>query len=143
MKVLCICTGNRFRSPLLAHIIKRMRPDWEVRSAGTHASKPGVDVPGTWRKCTMGWTEPHTARKVTPEDVAWADVVVGVQQSHVQPLAKHMIVHRLTDPAFRPVADWAALAEELEKGLPALLARLEACYVTPVGERGGPAPGTP
>jgi protein-tyrosine-phosphatase len=115
VKVLVLCTGNRWRSPLLAYAIRQLRPDWEVRSAGTKCSLPGAGVPGSWRRCVPGWNEPHAAQKVTDEMVEWADVVIGVQASHFQKHAKRMVIHRLVDPSFLPVSEWLQLAQEVQK----------------------------
>ncbi|MFQ6075493.1 MAG: low molecular weight phosphatase family protein [Candidatus Bathyarchaeia archaeon] len=35
MKVLFVCTGNSFRSPVAEALLKRARGNWEVDSAGT------------------------------------------------------------------------------------------------------------
>ena len=78
MNVLVLCTGNRWRSPLYAELLRRARPDWEVRSAGTHCSRPGADLPRAWRACLPGWVDDHRAVKALDSDISWADVVLGV-----------------------------------------------------------------
>ncbi|UCH71344.1 MAG: low molecular weight protein arginine phosphatase, partial [Candidatus Bathyarchaeota archaeon] len=35
MKVLFVCTGNSFRSPVAEALLKKLRNDLEVESAGT------------------------------------------------------------------------------------------------------------
>jgi len=40
MKVLFICTGNAHRSPLAEALLKKLRPDIEVDSAGLHVAIP-------------------------------------------------------------------------------------------------------
>lgn len=37
MNVLFVCTGNTCRSPLAEKILQNLRPDLDVRSAGTRA----------------------------------------------------------------------------------------------------------
>ena len=40
MKVLFVCYGNAFRSPLSEALLKKLRPDLEVDSAGLHVAIP-------------------------------------------------------------------------------------------------------
>ncbi len=40
MRVLFVCSGNAHRSPLAEALLKRLRPDLEVDSAGVHPSIP-------------------------------------------------------------------------------------------------------
>ena len=131
MRVLVLCTGNRWRSPLLARSIQALRPGWEVRSAGTHCSRPRADVPRAWRACVDGWVEPHVSRKAEREDVWWADVVVGVQRSHEAFAKSHkldarVVVCKLADPAFQRVSAWLALARAVSDAAAVIVAAIEA-----------------
>jgi len=40
MKILFVCTGNAYRSPLAEALLKKLRPDLEVDSAGLHVAVP-------------------------------------------------------------------------------------------------------
>jgi len=40
MKVLFVCSGNAHRSPLAEALLKKLRPDLEVDSAGVHPAIP-------------------------------------------------------------------------------------------------------
>ncbi|MGQ9624407.1 MAG: arsenate-mycothiol transferase ArsC [Candidatus Bathycorpusculaceae bacterium] len=40
MKVLFVCSGNAHRSPLAEALLKKMKPDWIVGSAGIHVAIP-------------------------------------------------------------------------------------------------------
>ena len=40
MKVLFVCSGNAHRSPLAEALLKKLRPDLQVDSAGIHVSIP-------------------------------------------------------------------------------------------------------
>lgn len=44
MKVLFVCTGNACRSPLADALLKMLRPDVDVDSAGTHAYYKVIDM---------------------------------------------------------------------------------------------------
>ena len=40
MKVLFVCHGNAYRSPLAEALLKKLRPDLKVDSAGLHVAIP-------------------------------------------------------------------------------------------------------
>lgn len=40
MRILFVCSGNAHRSPLAEALLKKLRPDLEVDSAGTHVAIP-------------------------------------------------------------------------------------------------------
>ncbi len=40
MKVLFVCTGNAYRSPVAEALLKKLRPEIETDSSGTHTSIP-------------------------------------------------------------------------------------------------------
>jgi protein-tyrosine-phosphatase len=43
MKVLFVCSGNAHRSPLAEALLRKMRRDWVVDSAGVHVAVPIAD----------------------------------------------------------------------------------------------------
>jgi len=40
MKILFVCSGNAYRSPLAEALLKKLRPDLEIDSAGLHVIIP-------------------------------------------------------------------------------------------------------
>ena len=40
MKILFVCTGNAYRSPYAEALLKKLRPDLDVNSAGLHVTIP-------------------------------------------------------------------------------------------------------
>jgi protein-tyrosine phosphatase len=43
MRVLFVCSGNAHRSPLAEALLRKVRPDWSVDSAGIHVAIPIAD----------------------------------------------------------------------------------------------------
>lgn len=92
--VLFVCHGNIMRSALSDALLRaRLGPDdVEVRSAGLFA-RPGRGADP--RAIEVGRTlgvdlEPHRAQSVTPELVAWAHLVIGMDwRNELELVARH------------------------------------------------------
>nr|WP_218876944.1 adenylyl-sulfate kinase [Nocardioides marinisabuli] len=89
LKVLFVCTANICRSPymeLTARHLAAGDPTLEFASAGTHGladepmNQPMVDVLAAG---TEG-SDSFRSRRLTPEHLAWADVVLTAEASHRQ-----------------------------------------------------------
>ena len=88
--VLFVCTGNLCRSPSAERLLARRLsefgpPDVTVESAGT--SGTALEVPADLQRgChRSGWTSrAHVARKMDADTVARADLVIGMERSHVR-----------------------------------------------------------
>ena len=83
-KVLFVCTGNICRSAMAEHLLrqlsKKQNLGLEVRSCGT-AADTYFEVPEIVHKLlSEKGVEPfeHTARLVTREPLAWADIVFAI-----------------------------------------------------------------
>ena len=88
LHVLMLCTGNHCRSPmaerLLAALARQHDLDWEVRSSGTHGL---VDCPAHRHAVTAldevkVDLDDFRGRDLSAEDLAWADVVVAMEEHH-------------------------------------------------------------
>ena len=83
MKILFVCTGNACRSPLADALLKKIRPDIEVDSAGTHPYYKVVDI-------TRKYVEKEKATeylKVVPDsleskDLNKFDIIVAMEKNH-------------------------------------------------------------
>jgi protein-tyrosine phosphatase len=88
--VLFVCTGNLCRSPsaekLLARRLSEFGPsDVRVESAGTSGTK--LEVPSDLRRESASFgmdLSSHVARRVDAGTVARADMVIGMERSHVR-----------------------------------------------------------
>jgi len=110
MRVLFVCTGNSFRSPVAEALLKKIREDVEVRSAGT---EPAFNIAPNARDLLK---EENALRyvKERPEAlndkmVDEADLIIVMKERHRQevmksyPHAREKIrVWDIDDPIFLP-----------------------------------------
>jgi len=108
MRILFVCAGNAHRSPLAEALLKKLRPDWHVESAGVHTAIPiSEDV----RKFLMQeGAEQHL--KETPENLDSKqleayDLVVAMEPVHkiavtsmCPECADRTVVWNIRDPYF-------------------------------------------
>lgn len=84
MNIYFICTGNTCRSPMASAILAAKKLEGvEVKSAGIYAMPGGVMSTGTTQVLQEEnmWM-PHTTSAVTPDDLAWADLILTMTVSH-------------------------------------------------------------
>lgn len=84
MNIYFICTGNTCRSPMAAAILAAKKLEGvQVKSAGIYAMPGGVMSTGTTQVLQEEnmWM-PHTTSAVTPDDLAWADLILTMTVSH-------------------------------------------------------------
>lgn len=90
-RLLFVCTGNTCRSPLAAALARReaARRDLsfvEARSAGTFAGSGAPASQGSLivaQRHGVDLSE-HRSSPLGPEQVEWADLVLGMEKSHVR-----------------------------------------------------------
>ena len=103
--VLFICSRNQWRSPT-AEQVYRKHPMLAVRSAGT---------------------SPNARRTVTPDDIAWASVILVMEEKHKSRLKAEFnrlldgrVIHVLDIPDDYKYMD-PELVEQLEQCVPSIL----------------------
>lgn len=83
MRVLMVCLGNICRSPMAEAVLRHLRPDWTVDSAGTgawHAGEP-PDRRALAELARHGIATSHRARQVTAEDYRRFDRVLAMDRA--------------------------------------------------------------
>jgi protein-tyrosine phosphatase len=83
MKVLFVCSGNAYRSPLAEALLKKMRPDLEVDSAGTFVGIPISEE--AKRFLTKNNAEQYLkeeAEDLVSKQLEQYDFIVAMEQRH-------------------------------------------------------------
>lgn len=83
MKVLFVCSGNAHRSPLAEAMLKELRPEWSVDSAGLRVAIPISEEVKTY----LGKEKAERYLKKVPESLENKrlneyDVIVAMEQTH-------------------------------------------------------------
>jgi protein-tyrosine phosphatase len=108
MKVLFVCSGNAHRSPLAEALLKNLRPDWEVDSAGLRVAIPVSEEVRSY----LGKEKAERHLKKVPESLDSKqldeyDLIVAMEQRHRDavlikcPECKNrVVVWNIEDPYF-------------------------------------------
>ena len=130
LRVLLVCTGNTCRSPLahgmLQAWVREKGLPVEVDSAGTAALEGGPiarEVITVLRERGIPFS--HTSHRLTPEWIAWADLILAMTEAHareVEALGGRGKVARLAsfdmpDPIGQPVSQYRWVADLIEQAL--------------------------
>jgi protein-tyrosine-phosphatase len=94
LRIVTLCTGNAARSVMLGYMLADLSEnngvDWHIRTAGTHVAE-GQAMSARTRDALRAVSElgvhhyeQHRSHQLTSDDVAWADVVLGVEADHVR-----------------------------------------------------------
>jgi protein-tyrosine phosphatase len=122
MRVLFVCSGNAHRSPLAEALLKKLRPDLDVDSAGTTTSIP---VSGLIKEYLAKENAEQYLKRV-PENLTSKrlrdfDLIVAMEQRHKDAVVamcaeceQRTIVWSVEDPYFLDHKDAERIYEQVE-----------------------------
>ena len=110
MKVLFVCSGNAHRSPLAEALLKKLRPDLEVDSAGIHTVIPIAEEARKF----LAKDNAEKYLKQVPEDLDSKqldtyNIIVAMEQRHKEAILSRfpecegkIVLWNIRDPYFLP-----------------------------------------
>ena len=132
MNILFVCTGNSFRSPVAETILKTLRGDLEIDSAGTHpASMIAPNAKRLLERMNAAKNLKKTPEGVDQKDLEEYDLIVAMEEGHKNHIInKHphlkekIIIWNIDDPYFLPAGSDRRILEEIEENVRELSASL-------------------
>lgn len=123
MKILFVCSGNAYRSPLAEALLKKLRPDLQVDSAGTQVE---AEISEETRKYLA---EQNAAKylKKAPESLKIKrlndyDLIVAMEQAHKNTILSEcpecqskVVVWSIEDLGVRPPADLETINKSIKE----------------------------
>jgi len=89
MKVLFVCSGNAYRSPLAEALLKKLRPDLEIDSAGLHVVIPiSMQVKAYLAKQNAAQYLKKTPQSIDEKDLKRYDIIVAMEQIHMNAILR-------------------------------------------------------
>lgn len=123
MKVLFVCSGNAHRSPLAEALLKKMRPDLQVDSAGLRVAIPISDhVREYLAKEDAEQYLKKAPENLTGKQLGGYDVIVAMQEGHKNAVLNRcpecedkIVVWSVEDPYFVSHEDAEQVYRQIEE----------------------------
>ena len=138
MKVLFVCSGNAHRSPLAEALLKKMRPDLQVDSAGLRVAIPISDHVREY----LAKEDAEQYLKKAPENLTGKqlsdyDVIVAMQRGHKDVILDKcpecedkIVVWNIEDPYFMSHEDAEQVYRQIEEKVKQLAKSLQTSQST-------------
>jgi protein-tyrosine phosphatase len=123
MKILFVCTGNSFRSPVAEALLKKLRGDLEVDSAGTHAaSMIAPNVKRLLESENASKNLKNTPEGTEQKNLEECELIVAMKEEHRDHLVKEypqlsekILVWDIDDPLFLPAGSDRKILREIKE----------------------------
>jgi protein-tyrosine phosphatase len=133
MKILFVCTGNSFRSPVAEALLKKLRGDLEVDSAGTHpASMIAPNAKRLLESENASKTLKNTPEGTEQKNLEEYELIVPMKEEHKNHLLKDhpqlsekILVWDIDDPIFLPAGSDRRILREIKDKVRKLAASLQ------------------
>jgi len=123
MKILFICTGNSYRSPVAEALLKKIRGDLEVESAGTQPA--GMIAPNAKKFLERENALEKLKRRpegIDQKNVEEYDLIVAMKQNHKNEILRlypqtedRIEVWNIDDPIYLPYGSDEEVFEEIKR----------------------------
>ena len=122
MKVLFVCSGNAHRSPLAEALLKKLRPDLEIDSAGLHVIIPiSRQVREYLAKQNATQYLKNTPQSIDEKDLECYDLIVAMEQIHTKAVLRvcpecetRIVEWNIKDPYFLKNEDARKIYAQIE-----------------------------
>jgi protein-tyrosine phosphatase len=110
MKVLFVCSGNAYRSPVAEALLKKLRPDVKVDSAGTHPVIPVSEAAKKYlaKESAQKYLK-HAPEGLDEKELNSYDLIIVMNSKHkdvilskCQDCEDKIVVWNIDDPYFLP-----------------------------------------
>lgn len=122
LKVLFVCSGNAYRSPLAEALLKKLRPDLEVDSAGLHVAIPvSREVKDYLKKLDAESYLKVFSESLDEKNLRAYDLIVAMEPLHKNAVLRkcpecksRIVVWNIDDPYFEKQEDAETVYHEIE-----------------------------
>lgn len=122
MKVLFVCSGNAYRSPVAEALLKKLKPEIEVDSAGTDPAIPISEVAKEYLSIENAFTYLKRAPEGLDEkDLDDYNLIVAMKPEHKEAVIskclqceRKVIVWHIDDPYFLPHGHAKIIFEQIK-----------------------------
>lgn len=122
LKILFVCSGNAYRSPLAEAILKKLRPDLEVDSAGLHVAIPiSREVKNYLKKLDAEQNLKKFSESLDEKNLRDYNLIVAMEPRHKHAVLRkcpacenRIIVWNISDPYFEEQEEAERIYIEIE-----------------------------